>query len=445
MSRPLPKTRSRFRTLISMTSLATMLAVSGCAGETEEQEPTPSPTTTTEPAPEETTPDAEEETSEAAAELKQHGVAAAHPDAVEAGMQVLEDGGNAVDAAIATSFAISVVEPYASGIGGGGSTLLASPTMEPVGYDYREVVAEDGNIPDSGTGVPGMVEGMATLHEEHGSMEWAELLAPSIELADEGVEVTALLAQRFESDWAPASISGLGHFHSWGQPLSAGDTLVQEDLGQTLRTLAEEEPEDSYTGSIAKELTQVDGLDAQTLANYQTEEAPPASGPFSAYELVPAAPPLPRAGVVQPLQTAESLGAGDSAPGSADYIDHTSNAWQTANQSVSDHFGDPDFVDVPTDQLTDVEANANSAEPASAQAALGEDSERAQIEAGNTTHVTVVDDSGLTVSMTNTLTSFWGGNESEYVGGFFLNDQLSRFEAIDTPSNQPEPGRKSVS
>lgn len=445
MSRPLPKTRSRFRTLISTTSLVTMLAVSGCAGESEEQDPVPPSTTPSQPTPEETTPDAEEETSEAAAELKQHGVAAAHPDAVEAGMQILEDGGNAVDAAIATSFAISVVEPYASGIGGGGSTLLASPTMEPVGYDYREVVAEDGNIPDSGTGVPGMVDGMATLHEEHGSMEWAELLAPSIELADEGFEVTELLAQRFESDWGPASISGLGHFHSWGQPLSAGDTLVQEDLGQTLRTLAQEGPEDFYTGSIAEELAQVDGLDAQTLANYETEEAPPVSGPFGEYEFVSAAPPLPGAAVVQQLQIAESLGAGDSAPGSADYIDHTSNAWQTANQSVSDHFGDPDFVDVPTDQLTDVEANANSAEPASAQAALGEDSERAQIEAGNTTHVTVVDDSGLTVSMTNTLTSFWGGNESEYVGGFFLNDQLSRFEAIDTPSNQPQAGRKSVS
>ena len=230
MSRPLPKTRSRFRMLISMTSLATMLAVSGCAGESAEQDPVTPSTTPSEPTPQETTEEAEEETSEAAAELKQHGVAAAHPDAVDAGMQILEDGGNAVDAAIATAFAISVVEPYASGIGGGGSTLLASPSMDPVGYDYREVVAADGNIPDSGTGVPGMVDGMATLHEEHGSMEWAELLAPSIELADEGFEVTELLAQRFESDWGPASISGLGHFHSWGQPLSAGDTLVQEDL-----------------------------------------------------------------------------------------------------------------------------------------------------------------------------------------------------------------------
>jgi len=445
MSRPLPKTRSRFRMLISMTSLATMLAVSGCAGESAEQDPVTPSTTPSEPTPQETTEEAEEETSEAAAELKQHGVAAAHPDAVDAGMQILEDGGNAVDAAIATAFAISVVEPYASGIGGGGSTLLASPSMDPVGYDYREVVAADGNIPDSGTGVPGMVDGMATLHEEHGSMEWAELLAPSIELADEGFEVTELLAQRFESDWGPASISGLGHFHSWGQPLSAGDTLVQEDLAETLRTLAEEGPEDFYTGSIAEELSQVDGLDAQTLANYETEEAPPVSGTFGEYEFVSAAPPLPGAAVVQQLQIAESLGAGDSAPGSADYIERTSKAWQTANQSVSDHFGDPDFVGVPTDQLTDAQANANSAEPVSARTAQGEDGEGAEIEAGNTTHVTVVDDSGLTVSMTNTLTSFWGGNESEYVGGFFLNDQLSRFEAIDTPSNQPEPGRKSVS
>lgn len=444
MSRTLPKTRSRFRMLISWSSLAALLAVSGCASGEEETAPSPSPTESPEPtdsAPEET----EAAPSETSAELNQHGVAAAHPEAVDAGMQILDDGGNAVDAAIATAFAISVVEPYASGIGGGGATLLAGPEMDPQGYDYREVVAENGRIPSSGTGVPGMVDGMATLHEEHGSMEWSELLAPAIELADEGFEVTELLSQRFTNDWGPASIAGLDHFHNGSQPLSAGDTLVQTELADTLTTLAEDGPEDFYTGSIAEELIQVDGLDEQTLANYQTEEAPPVSGSFGDYEFVSAAPPLPGAAVVQQLQIAESLGAADATPGSAAYIDQLSTAWQIADQSVSEHFGDPDFVDVPTDQLTNAESNATAAQESSAQVSTSSAGERAEIEAGNTTHVTVVDSDGVTVSMTNTLTSFWGGNESDYVGGFFLNDQLSRFEALDTPSNQPEPGRKSVS
>ena len=440
MSRTRPIHPVRARTLLAFGSIAALLIVTGCGGNTETPAPEPAtPTTSTPPPPEETSA-----TPEAAVELTQHGVAAAHPEAVQAGMQILEDGGNAVDAAIATAFAISVVEPYASGIGGGGATLLAGPTMEPVGYDYREVVAENGDIPSSGTGVPGMVDGMATLHEAHGSMEWAELLAAAIELADEGFEVTDLLAQRFRSDWGPASIAGLDHFHDGGQPLTAGDTLVQTELADTLTTLAEAGPEDFYTGSIADQLTQVDGLDPATLANYETEEAPPVSGAFGDYEFVSAAPPLPGAAIVQQLQLAEALGAADSAPGSAEYIDQLSTAWQTANQSVFEYFGDPAFVEVPTDRLTDAGTNANLAQPAAAHTEVS-DAERQEITAGNTTHITVVDSTGLTVSMTNTLTSFWGGNESEYVGGFFLNDQLSRFEVIDTPANQPEPGRKSVS
>ena len=432
MSRTTPKTRSRIQTLASMSLLTVLIAVSGCAAEPEE--PAPSPTTPEAPSPSQTAP-SPEATTDASVELNQYGVAAAHPEAVNAGIQILNDGGNAVDAAIATSFAISVVEPYASGIGGGGSTLLAGPAMEPVGYDYREVVAENGSIPRSGTGVPGMVDGMATLYEEHGSMEWAELFGPAIELADEGFEVTELLAQRFRSDWGPASIAGLDHFHNGSQPLSTGDTLVQADLADTLRTLADNGPDELYTGSISEELTRVDGLDAQTLANYDTKDAPPVSGAFGDYEFVSAAPPLPGAAVIQQLQIAEALGAAEATPGSAAYIDQLSQAWQTADQSVTDHFGDPDFVEVPTDQLTDPQANATGAEPAAVHVPTNAAGERAEIQAGNTTHVTVVDANGLTVSMTNTLTSFWGGPDSDYVGGFFLNDQLSRFDAIDTPSN----------
>src|SRR5690625_687998 len=126
-------------------------------------------------------------------------------------------------------------------------------------------------------------------------------------------------------------------------------------------------------------------------------------------------------------------------------MNQTSRSWQTADQILTYHFGDPDFVEVPKEELTDPETNAAAAEPAAASLPADSSGERAEIEAGNTTHVTVVDANGIVVSMTNTLTSFWGGADSEYVGGFFLNDQLSRFEAIDTPSNQPAPGRKSVS
>jgi gamma-glutamyltranspeptidase/glutathione hydrolase len=443
MSQTRSKSRSRIHFIASLGALASLLALSGCSNEPDELAPLPT-TSPDSPSPEETPSPTETEATEteAAVELEQYGVAAAHPEAVAAGMQILDEGGNAIDAAIATAFAISVVEPYASGIGGGGATLLAGPDLEPTGYDYREVVAENGSIPASGTGVPGMVDGMATLHENHGSMAWADLFDPAIELAENGFEVTELLAQRFRSDWGPASIEGLDHFHNGGQPLAAGDTLVQTELASTLRTLADEGPEAFYTGSLADQLTQVEGLDAMTLANYETDEAPPVTGQFGDYEFVSAAPPLPGAAVVQQLQIAESLGVADAPPGSAAYIDRTSWAWQTAHESVLEHFGDPDFVEVPTDELTDAETNAAIAEPAAARPHEGDHGE---IQAGNTTHITVVDDEGLMVSMTNTLTSFWGGAESAYVGGFFLNDQLSRFENLDTASNQPEPGRKSVS
>lgn len=437
MSRTLPKTSPRVRSVATTTSVAVLLVMTGCTTEPEEHA---SPTVSAEP----TTPEPETEAAQEPAALSQHGVAAAHPAAVDAGMQILENGGNAVDAAIATAFAISVVEPYASGIGGGGAALLAGPQIDPVSYDYREVVAGNGSIPSSGTGVPGMVDGMDTVHAEYGSLEWAELLAPAIELADEGFVVTELLAQRFTSDFGPASIGGLEHFHDGGQPLVEGDTLVQSELADTLRTLADEGPESFYTGSIGEQLAQVDGLDTATLADYETQEVEPVSGAFGNYEVVSAAPPLPGAAVIQQLQIAESLGAADVIPGSADYIDRLSQAWQTAEQSVFEHFGDPAFVDVPTDQLTDAEMNAELASPASLvpDEPAGEGSE---IEAGNTTHLTVVDADGLTVSMKNTLTSFWGGSDSDYTGGFFLNNQLSRFDAIDTPTNQPAAGRKSVS
>jgi gamma-glutamyltranspeptidase / glutathione hydrolase len=396
--------------------------------------------------------------------LAEQAVAAAHPEAVAAGMEILDQGGTAADAAVATAFAVAVVEPYASGIGGGGSALVARGDQTPTSYDYRETVALDGRIPDSGTGTPGFVDGMATLHAEHGSLEWSALLAPARRLAGEGFEVSPLLAQRMRADYGPGAIEGLDQFHgpSGTEPLETGDVLVQQELADTLGTLAEEGPGAFYAGSLVADLTAVDGLDARSLAAYETVESEPVRGAVGDYEFVSAAPALPGAAVVQFLQLAEALDVAGQEPGSAEYVDRMSAAWQAADRSVLEHFGDPAFVDVPVDRLTDAAANAELARtrvtPALAAAGTGaEDAvpaaraagagavEAEPIEAGNTTHLTVVDRGGLTVSMTNTITNFWGGADAENVGGFFLNNQLSRFGSLDTPTNQPAPGRRSVS
>lgn len=412
--------------------------------------------------------------------LRQHGVSAAHPAAVEAGMQVLDDGGNAADAAVATAFAVAVVEPYASGIGGGGSALLAAPGEEATSYDYREVVARHGRIPASGTGVPGFVAGLATIHAEHGSLDWEDLLQPAIRLAGEGFPVSEFLAARMRADYGPASIQDLEHFHgAGGRPLQAGERLVQQDLARTMTTLAEQGPEAFYTGSIADRLATVDGLDAASLESYAPEQVDPVGGEFGDYEILSAAPPLPGAAVVQQLQMAEALGIEEHAPGSAGYVDRLAAAWTAANGSVADVLGDPDFVDVPVERLTDPERNAALAQgvdllaaaagPSGGQAAGSlqaaavpapavsgsavsgsaaletAPAEAGEVTAGNTTHLTVVDRTGFTVSMTNTLTSFWGGAASASVGGFFLNNQLSRFESEASAANRPEAGRKSVS
>ncbi|WP_341360983.1 gamma-glutamyltransferase [Georgenia sp. M64] len=368
-------------------------------------------------------------------------------------MSVLAGGGNAVDAAIAAAFAVSVVEPFASGVGGGGSAIVASTGGEPLNYDYREVVAQDGTIPESGTGIPGFVAGMAALHEDHGRLDWAQLVQPAIDLAADGFPISDFLALRMRSDYGPAAVSDQRQFNGLGGifPLGAGDELVQEELAETLTVLAEDGPQSFYTGSIADRLDDVDGIDLASLAAYDVVRSEPVRGRVGDYEIVSAAPALPGVALVQMLQVAEAMGIAGTEPGSADYVETLSNSWLVADGSVAQHLGDPAFVDVPVDELTDQARNADLADDITTSAAsaevFGSDNVAgaADLVPGNTTHITVVDADGLMVSMTNTITSFWGGGDAQAVGGFFLNNQLSRFAALDTPQNQPAPGRRSVS
>lgn len=329
------------------------------------------------------------------------------------------------------------------------SLLKEHAVAKPAAYDCREVVAQNGVIPSSGTGIPGFVAGLAAVHEEHGELEWQELLEPAIDLAEERLPISEFLALRINSDYGPRALDDLPHFKAFAglSLLGEGNQLVQKDLAATIKTLATEGPEAFYTGSLVEGLTAVEGIDAASLAVYKPEKLTPASGKFGDYEVVSVPPALPGPALVQMLQVGEGLGLEDVRPGSAQYVDRLSKAWSVAEASVSRYFGDPRFVDVPVDRITDPEANADLARDAQA-TGTGANAPVAgsqTILPGNTTHLTVVDSSGFTVSMTNTITNFWGGENTENVGGFFLNNQLSRFASLDTPNNQPEPGRKSVS
>lgn len=434
------------------------LVLTGCS-DPSASEPELGPTETeTEPETNEPSEEPTEEPTEDPADalLESYGVSAGHPLAAQAGAQILDDGGSAADAAVAAAFAVAVVEPFASGIGGGGAALLAGPEVDPAAYDYREVVPEHGSVPSGGAGVPGFVSGMAALHADHGRLDWADVLAPAIALATDGFTVSEFLALRLASDRGPDAIAGLDQFTPGGAVLSAGDTLVQADLAETMTAIAQDGPEAFYTGSLTDVVTAIDGLDADSLAAYEVVRADPVSGTVGEYELLGPPPALPGIALIQMLQIAEAAGAGESAPGSADHIEQLGQGWSAAAQTADTVLGDPAFVDVPIDEITDAAQNATlaraSAVDTGATMALapaagtlaGRTAARGPAHAGNTTHLTVADADGLMISMTNTITSFWGSQQS--VGGFFVNDQLTRFDAIgSTGANSPEAGRRSVS
>ncbi|WP_122260797.1 gamma-glutamyltransferase [Ornithinimicrobium cerasi] len=374
------------------------------------------------------------------------GVAAGHQLAADAGMEMLEAGGTAADAAVAAALVDSVMQPHTSGLGGGGAAVVLTDGVAQ-SYDYREEVSATGVIPPSGTGVPGYAAGLGRLHADHGVLPWESVVAPAVEVATEGGPVSGFLSDALADFGLPAT-EGMPQFRrSDGSPVREGDLLIQEDLAATLRTLAAEGPGSFYSGSLAEPLLQEPGLDAASLADYEVVVSEPPRGQVGEHVLLSAAPALPGAALVQLAQVAEAAGIGDVDPYSPEFVDLQSRAWTVANESVQTVLGDPRFVDVPVDSLTDAERNAGLADELLATGSA-DDAVSAGLPAyeggGNTTHVAVVDEDGNAVSMTNTITHYWGSGRS--VGGYFLNDQLTRFEAMGrTEANRPEAGRRSVS
>ncbi|MFO8075010.1 MAG: gamma-glutamyltransferase [Egibacteraceae bacterium] len=444
---------SRRRLGASMVGVALLLVGCSGGGEQDETEAPPEPTEapTTPDGSEEPPSEPEEETEppEEAAEPdpaapEAYGVSAGHPDAVAAGMAALEAGGTAADAAVAAATASSVVEPFTSGLGGGGAALVLEQGEQPRAYDYRDVVPDEG-IPPSNTGVPGFVAGMERLRADHGALDLAVLLEPSIALA-EGAEVSELLAQRLASDSAVLPTGELDELYPEGAPLRAGETMVQTELADTLRVVAEDGAAAFYEGELAEELTAtVDGLDPASLEAYEVQSTEPPTGAVGELEVIGAAPALPGTSLIQQLQLAETLGLAELDPDTPDFVHALAASWRIALAEQEGALGDPDFVEVPVDELTDAERNRSLAEASQLglEAVPSVDPGQPADESDpNTTHITAVDADGTMVSMTNTITNFWGSRD--HALGFFLNDHLRRFDLGRGGVNEPEPGRRPV-
>ncbi|MBB6449948.1 gamma-glutamyltranspeptidase/glutathione hydrolase [Geomicrobium halophilum] len=375
------------------------------------------------------------------------GVATDHPAATEVGMEVLRRGGNAVDAAIAISYSLGVVEPFASGIGGGGIMLVhPAEDVDPIIYDYREKAPDQKSKPESGIGVPGFVMGMDEIHEDFGSRSMERLLAPAIHQAENGLQVSSTLhSQLLDANHRiPPNEASL--FYPDNRAIEEGKTLKQEELAKTMTAIREEGPDIFYEGEIASQLVRkVDGIEQKDLENYEVEKTEPIKGEFAGFDVYTPPPPAGGTMLIQSLQMAEQLHVDQLEDRPTNFIQMIGEINRETYEDRLETIGDPEFVDMPLDEISSQEYTENLASNISSVGSVNEEplEDYEGDKDGNTTHFVVVDQDGMIVSVTNTLSSFFGSGI--FTNGFFLNNQLDNFSSDSSSPNAYEPGKRPFS
>ena len=420
-----------------------------------------------------------------------HGlVVCASAPACDAGASILERGGNAVDAAVATAFALAVTYPTAGNIGGGGFMIVRKPDGETRAFDYREVAPQratttmylrsDGTIDRRLTatgylaaGVPGAVRGLELAHRELGRLPWKEVVMPGVLLAEEGFTLSAALADSLNAEVStemspyPASVAAYGK--PGGEPWSAGDRLVLTDLGRTLRAIAEGGADAFYTGwiadRIADDMAANGGLITKAdLAAYRAKARSPVRGTYRGFEII-SMPPPSSGGValIEMLNMLERLDLKSRGLRTAAALHLQIEAMRRAYLDRARHLGDPDFSDVPVRRLISKEharALAWTIQPrrATSSSVLGKDlltSAVPQPEAEETTHYSVLDRDGMAVVTTTTLEGGYGSHVVVKGAGFLLNNEMGDFNRkpgetniegdIGTAANLIAPGKRMLS
>jgi gamma-glutamyltranspeptidase/glutathione hydrolase len=409
--------------------------------------------------------------------------------ASDLGASVLAKGGNAVDAAVATAFALAVTHPFAGNLGGGGFMVVRTPRGEAMTFDYRETapakstptmyLGPDGKIARNLTatgylapGVPGTVRGMALAHKKFGKLPWKDVVMPAAELATKGFAISASLARGLTNEVNggmkpyPASVAAYGKTD--GAAWAAGDRLVLPDLAKSLTAIATDGPDVFYTGwiadRIAEDMAAHGGIITKAdLAAYQAKERAPIKGTFLDYEII-SMPPSSSGGIalVEMLNMLEALDIQKKERGSVEAIHLMTEVMRRAYLDRARYLGDTDFVKVPEDMLlSKVHARdlikTIDLKHASSSAELGKDivTIPQAPEPEDTTHFSVVDAGGMAVSNTYTLEGGYGSHVVIAGTGILLNNEMGDFNKkpgetnltgdIGTPPNLIAPGKRMLS
>lgn len=435
-------------------------------------------------------------------------VVSEHPLATDVGIAILDEGGTAVDAAVATALALAVVYPQAGNLGGGGFAIWVAhdPAVEPVALDFRESApaalrAEDfldgdGHFESAAflsspliVGIPGSAAGLYALHKRGGRLPWSDVVQPAIDLAEGGFHVDAHLAAdlrkqslrtRLEQD--PAAKA---RFYPGGYPLLEDELFVQADLGRTLELLRDQGPRGFYSGPVAEALLGSLGpssggrLAPDDLTGYEPRWLPALRGWFRGREVITMPPPS-SGGIVllqvlamldgMPLDaerdaTRELVRAGTGegqvvdaqAAISARELHWWIEAMRRAFADRAEEMGDPDYWPVPVEELLSSEwiAKRRVSIGERADPTVGPWQRPAPESGGETTHLSVLDREGNAVSLTTTLNTTFGTGILVPGAGFLLNNELDDFAIqagvpntyglVGSQANALEPGKRPLS
>ena len=404
---------------------------------------------------------------------RQQMVVSANPYISEAGNMILAQGGNAVDAAIATALMVSLVEPQSGGIGGGGFILYLNPkeniltsidareissntTKENQYLDNNDKPLNYGQAVFLGTsvGVPSLLKGLALLHQKYGTLEWKKLFLPTIRLAKEGFIISPRLNTLIVKDpFLLKNTNASRYFFDKDlNPLPIGYLLKNPELAKVLEEVSIHGIEKFYEGEIAKDITRAvnqhstpGGLNGDDLKQYQAVERKVVCGPYRSWKICGMAPPssggitlISMLGILQnfPLSQLDEI----------DYLHYLSEAGRLAYADRDRYIADPDFIDIPIDSLIDptytkershlisIKKSMTKAKPGmfnQLPVQLGSDSNS---ELPATSHISIVDKNGQAVSMTISVASAFGSRIM--TNGFFLNNEMTDFSFMAKENQQ---------